>query len=202
MLKIRFIDFASKAISQCLFLTSILKKLYSIIDIEATGGNAKIGRITEVAILVFDGENIIKEYSTLVNPERKIPRYVQKLTGISDQMVSEAPPFKEVAQEIFDILNSTCFVAHNVKADYSFIKTELANSGVNYASERLCTLELSKALIPDAESHGLGKICKHLSIEVEGRHRAKGDALATVELFRHLQRIDSTNQIEKFKRKA
>ncbi|MBL4710152.1 MAG: hypothetical protein JKY48_17110 [Flavobacteriales bacterium] len=179
-----------------------LKKLYSIIDIEATGGNAKIGRITEVAILVFDGEKIIQEYSTLVNPERKIPHYVQRLTGISDKMVSVAPLFKEVAQDIFDILNSTCFVAHNVKADYSFIKTELENAGISYTSERLCTLELSKELIPDSESHGLGKICKHLSIEVEGRHRAKGDALATVELFKHLQILDSTNQIDKFKRKA
>ncbi len=180
----------------------VVKELFSIIDIEATGGNAKIGKITEVAILVFDGKEIVQEYTTLINPERKIPHYVQRLTGISDKMVKDAPLFKEVAQEVFDILNPTCFVAHNVKADYSFIKTELEKAGINFESERLCTLELSKELIPDAESHGLGKICKHLSIEVEGRHRAKGDALATVELFKYLQRIDSTNRIEKFKRKA
>lgn len=179
-----------------------MKDLYSIIDIEATGGNSRIGRITEVAIFIFDGEKVVEEYSTLVNPERKIPSYVQKLTGISNKMAAEAPTFKEVAKDIYKVLDNTIFVAHNVKADYSFIKAEMKKAGIEYSSERVCTLELSKELIPEAESHGLGKICNFLNIEVPNRHRATGDALATVELFKHLQSIDTKNKIHRLKRKA
>tara|TARA_R110002096_G_scaffold169779_7_gene341567 strand:+ start:11249 stop:11779 length:531 start_codon:yes stop_codon:yes gene_type:complete len=171
--------------------------LYSIIDIEATGGNAKIGKITEVAIYLFDGQHIVEEFQTLVNPEKPIPYYVQRLTGITNQMAAQAPVFSEVAQEIFRIMNRTCFVAHNVKADYSFIQTEMQKAGLHFQSNRLCTLELSKILIPEAGSHGLDKICNHLNIQVADRHRAKGDALATLELFKYLQKIDNQRLIEK-----
>ena len=176
--------------------------MYSIIDIEATGGNSETGKITEVAIYNFDNERITKKFSSLVNPERKIPHYVQRLTGINNKMAAEAPSFRNLAKEIFEMLNGNCFVAHNVKADYSFIKKEFSNAGINFKSERLCTLELSKKLIPEAASHGLAKICEHLNIEVPNRHRASGDAIATVELFKYLQKIDKTNQIERLKRKA
>ncbi len=179
-----------------------MSKFYSIIDIEATGGNSKIGKITEVAIYLYDGEKIVKEYNTLVNPERHIPSYVQRLTGITDKMVSTAPVFADVADDIASFLNGSCFVAHNVKSDYSFIKDELFKAGVEYHSERLCTLELAKTLIPETSHHGLGKICKYLEIEVPNRHRASGDALATVKLFQHLQEIDTTGKIEKLIRKA
>ena len=174
-----------------------MSKFYSIIDIEATGGNSKIGRVTEIAIYVYDGKEIVKEYNTLVNPERKIPIYVQKLTGITDKMAAEAPVFSEIADEVAAVLKGTCFVAHNVKSDYSFIKDELLKAGIEFESERLCTLELSKTLIPEASHHGLGKICLHLDIDVPNRHRASGDALATVKLFQHLQKIDSQNRIQK-----
>ena len=93
----------------------LMSKFYSIIDIEATGGNSKIGRITEVAIYLYDGKEIVKEYNTLVNPERSIPIYVQRLTGITDKMVAKAPLFTEVADDIASFLNGSCFVAHNVK---------------------------------------------------------------------------------------
>lgn len=176
--------------------------MYSIIDIEATGGNAKIGKITEVAIYNFDGESIVQKFESLINPERKIPSYVQRLTGISNKMVAEAPVFKEVAQDIFNILNGNCFVAHNVKADYSFIRAELMQAGFDFKSRRLCTLELSKQLIPEAESHGLGKICNYLNIEVPNRHRASGDALATIELFKQLKQLDKTQLIQRSVRKA
>ena len=179
-----------------------MSKFYSIIDIESTGGNSKIGKITEVAIYLYDGRNIVKEYNTLVNPERHIPNYVQRLTGITDKMVSTAPIFAEVADDITSFLNGSCFVAHNVKSDYSFIKDELENAGVEYKSERLCTLELAKTLIPEASHHGLGKICKYLEIEVPNRHRAAGDALATVKLFQHLQKVDKTDKINKLIRKV
>ncbi len=176
--------------------------MYSIIDIEATGGNAKIGKITEVAIYRFDGEKIVDEFSTLINPGIRIPSYVQRLTGITNAMAKEAPQFAEVASEIQRMLSNSIFVAHNVKADYSFIKAAFLAEGVDFSSDRLCTLELSKELIPEAQSHGLEKICKHLNIDVQDRHRASGDALATVELFKQLRKIDANDLVEKLKRRA
>lgn len=183
-------------------MSLILKNLYSIVDIEATGGNSKIGRITEVAIVQFDGKKIIRKYETLVNPERPIPFYVQRLTGITNKMVSIAPLFKEVAEEIYNHLDGTIFVAHNVKSDYTFLQAELKNAGIIFKSDRFCTLELATDLIPEAESHGLANVSKHLEIEVENRHRAMGDALATVELLKHLIKADKTNKIVRSLRKA
>ena len=175
--------------------------MYSIIDIEATGGNAQQGKITEIAILRFDGNSIIDRYSTLVNPKRSIPRYVQKLTGINNAMVADAPTFSDIASDVHSFIDGSCFVAHNVDADYSFIRTEMRASGINFSCERLCTLELSRQLIHEAPSHGLAKICDHLAIEVSNRHRAEGDALATVELFKHILDRDVYGLIPKLKRK-
>lgn len=175
--------------------------MYSIIDIEATGGNAKQGKITEIAIIRFDGKSIIDRFSTLVNPKRSIPRYVQKLTGINNSMVTNAPTFHDIADKVLAHINGSCFVAHNVEADYSFIRAEMKASGKSFSCDRLCTLELSQRLIHDAPSHGLAKICDHLDIQVEDRHRAEGDALATVELFKHLLDRDVYGLISKLKRK-
>jgi len=117
-------------------------------------------------------------------------------------MAAAAPLFSELAPTIKEMLSESCFVAHNVKADYSFIQTELNAAGIKYKSQRLCTLELSKKLIPEAPSHGLGKICKFLEISLPGQHRATDDALATVELFKILMQRDHEGLIEKLKRKA
>ena len=176
--------------------------MYSVIDIEATGGNSKNGKITEVAIFHFDGNKIVKQFSTLINPEMKIPWYVQKLTGIKQDMVKSAPVFSQVAEQLYEMLHNTCFVAHNVKADYSFMQAEFEQAGINFKSERLCSLELSKKLIPEAPSHGLSKICDYLDIEMKDEHRAESDALATVSLLKHLIAIDSVNLLEKSIRKA
>jgi DNA polymerase-3 subunit epsilon len=176
--------------------------LYSVIDIEATGGNSKNGKITEVAIFHFDGKKIVKQYSTLINPQMKIPWYVQKLTGIKQEMVRSAPVFSEVAEQLYNMLEGTCFVAHNVKADYSFMQAEFELAGINFKSERLCSLELSKKLIPEAPSHGLSKICDFLDINMKAEHRAEADALATVSLLEHLIKIDSADLLQKSIRKA
>ena len=134
--------------------------MYSIVDIEATGGNASIGKITEIAIYRFDGEKITDSFTSLVNPQMKIPIYVQRLTGINNKMAMRAPLFSELAQDIFRMLKDSIFVAHNVKADYSFIKAAFLEEGVEYSSERLCTLELSKRILTEAPAHGLAKVCQ------------------------------------------
>jgi len=176
--------------------------MYSVIDIEATGGNAKNGKITEIAIYKFDGEKVIDEFSSLINPQMSIPKYVQKLTGINNQMVAKAPTFSDLAEKILRFTTNSCFVAHNADADFSFVHSEMKNAGFEFNNDRLCTLELSRQLIEDAPSHGLANICKHLNIQIENRHRASGDAYATVELFKHLLYLDSFGLVQKIQKKA
>ncbi len=157
--------------------------MFAIIDIETTGGNCSQGKITEIAIFIHDGKQVINEFSTLVNPQMPIPPFVQRLTGITDQMVSTAPKFYEVAKEIVLITQNTTIIAHNSKFDYSFIKEEFKNLGYSFVREHLCTVKLSRKYIPFRASYSLGKLCKDLGIQVANRHRAKGDAEATVKLF-------------------
>lgn len=162
--------------------------MYAVVDIEATGGNHVKGKIIEIAIYVFDGETIVDEYSTLINPEVKVDWYVTKLTGITNSMVSEAPKFEEVAQQIFDKLQGNIFVAHDVDFDYKFLKTALKRTGYTLNEPKVCTIKLSEKYLPDVESYSLGRLCETLQIPIpeEERHRAAGDAKATTKLLRLL----------------
>ncbi|MEQ8910064.1 MAG: 3'-5' exonuclease [Vicingaceae bacterium] len=174
--------------------------MFSIIDIEATGGNAKQGKITEVAIYRHNGIEVVDRFSSLVNPEMKIPPYVQRLTGISNEIVAEAPSFAALTDSISSITQDTIMVAHNVKADYSFIKAEFEAVGKNFHKERLCTLQLSREMLPGMDSYSLGKLCRSLDIPLKGHHRADNDALATVLLFEKLWKLNP-NKVLQFKRK-
>ncbi len=172
--------------------------MYAIVDIETTGGYAARNRITEIAIYVHDGEKIVEEYQTLINPEQSIPGYITGLTGISDQMVENAPLFSEVAEEIHSMLTGKIFVAHNVHFDYSFIKREFSKVNLSLNLKKLCTVRLSRKLIPGLSSYGLGNLAKSLGIEINGRHRAGGDAEATVRIFHHLLKRDENNFIAEY----
>jgi len=176
--------------------------LYSIIDIETTGGNHSTGKITEIAIYVHDGEKIIREFTSLINPEKPIPPFIAKLTGITDSMVASSPKFYEVAKEIVEITEGTVFVAHNVNYDYNFVREEFRQLGFNYHREQLCTVKLSRKLMPEEKSYSLGKLCRSLGINNTARHRASGDALATVQLFERLLTLNSArNKGDKFRHK-
>jgi len=168
---------------------------YTIVDIETTGGSAKHEKITEIAIYVFNGSKIIDEFITLVNPERKIPYYITQLTGIDNEMVSRAPKFYEIAKRVVEITEDRVFVAHNVNFDYNFIKSEYEQLGYRFERDKLCTVQLSRKLIPGKRSYSLGNLCSNLGININGRHRAAGDALATVKLFEILLGIN-TDEIE------
>lgn len=157
--------------------------MYAIVDIETTGGYATNNAITEVAIVLHDGIRELKRYETLVNPGMPIPRYVQALTGINDEMVSDAPYFNEIAGIIHEWLSGAVFVAHNVNFDYSFIKHQLKACRMDLDTRKLCTVRLSRKTFPGAPSYSLGNICSHLGISIPNRHRAGGDAGATVLLF-------------------
>jgi DNA polymerase-3 subunit epsilon len=157
--------------------------MYAIIDIETTGGSAQLEKITEIAVYLHDGNEITGEFVSLVNPERNIPYFITNLTGITNEMVENAPRFYEIAKKIIELTEGRTFVAHNARFDYSFIRQEYKSLGFNFRRSVLDTVALSRKLIPGHQSYSLGNICKDLNILINGRHRAAGDALATVRLF-------------------
>jgi DNA polymerase III subunit epsilon len=167
--------------------------MYAIVDIETTGGYAATNDITEIAIVLHDGRQITGRYETLIRPTAPIPYYIQVLTGISHDMVAKAPPFREVAEEIWSILKDRIFVAHNVNFDYSFLKHHLELYGHSFQAPKVCTVRLSKKVFPGLPSYSLGNLCRSLSIPIANRHRAGGDADATVSLF---EQILSNNGLE------
>jgi DNA polymerase-3 subunit epsilon len=171
--------------------------MYAIIDIETTGGSAVYERITEIAVFIYDGEKVVDQFTSLVNPGRPIPYFITKLTGISDRMVENAPAFEQVASTIDQITKGCFFVAHNVSFDYNFVKEEFRRVGVNYERKTLCTVRLSRKLIPGKRSYSLGNLCQEIGIDVKDRHRASGDARATVKLFEILLAVDPSlaNQV-------
>ncbi|MEJ7778756.1 MAG: exonuclease domain-containing protein [Daejeonella sp.] len=171
--------------------------MYAIVDIETTGGHASANGITEVAIILHDGHNITGRYTTLINPEIHIPVYIQALTGINDEMVSSAPVFKNVAHQIFTLLNDRIFVAHNVNFDFSFLRYHLAAAGYHLQTKKLCTVRLSRKILPGLTSYSLGKLCSQVGIDVFERHRAMGDANATACLFSMLLARDNEGHILK-----
>ena len=132
--------------------------MYSIVDIETTGNDYKGQKITEISIFLFDGQKVIDEFTSLVNPERKIPNYISNLTGITEAMVSNAPKFYEIAKKVVEITKDAIFVAHNVHFDYGVIREEFKRLGFNFNRKKLCTVRLSRKIIPDLSSYSLGNI--------------------------------------------
>jgi DNA polymerase-3 subunit epsilon len=165
---------------------------YAIIDVETTGTSPANGKITEIAIYVFNGTSIVDSFVSLVNPECGIPWNITRLTGITNEMVEPAPKFYEIAKKIVEITANTTFVAHNAAFDYSFVREEFKRLGYDYKRKTICTVNLSRKLIPGLRSYSLGNICQDLNIAIEDRHRASGDALATVKLFEMILRQNET----------
>ena len=172
---------------------------FAIVDIETTGGNALKDRITEIAVYIHDGNKIIDEFCSLINPECLIPPFIARLTGISNEMVENAPRFFEVAKQLIQITDGAVFVAHNAPFDYGFIRQEYKSLGFNFSRDYLCTVRLSRRIIPGFRSYSLGNLCNSLNIAIENRHRASGDALATVKLFEMLlEKNKKENVISEF----
>ncbi|WP_295830954.1 exonuclease domain-containing protein, partial [uncultured Winogradskyella sp.] len=169
--------------------------MYAILDIETTGGKFNEEGITEIAIYRFDGHEVVDQFISLVNPERKIQPFVVNLTGINSKMLHNAPKFYEVAKRIVEITEGCIIVAHNSSFDYRILKTEFNRLGYTFKRKTLCTVELSKVLIPDQPSYSLGKLTRSLGIVISDRHRADGDAKATVKLFKMLLNKDLKKEI-------
>ena len=170
--------------------------LYAIVDIETTGGYAAAGGITEVAVIITDGQKILNRYETLVNPVYTIPGFVESLTGITNAMVESERHFKMIADELYELLNDKIFVAHNVNFDYSYLKYHFKEAGYELDCKKLCTIRLGRQILPGYKSYSLGNFCREVGINIEQRHRAGGDAHATAKLFHHLLQQDKNGHIQ------
>ena len=166
---------------------------FVIVDIETTGGSPKSSKITEIAIYKHDGQRVVDEFVTLLNPEMPIPEFIVRLTGITNDMVQGKPRFFEVAKQIIEFTEGCVFVAHNVGFDYGIVRHEFRSLGFDYRRPHLCTVRASRYILPGMPSYSLGKLSRTLGIEITDRHRAAGDALATVQLFNRLLQKDTAD---------
>ncbi len=178
------------------------KQEYAIVDIETTGGNATNSRITEIAIVIHDGEKVIDRWESLVNPQKHIPQAIFALTGITNEMVENAPIFDLISDTVFELLSDRIFVAHNVNFDYSFVRHELEIAGLKWTAKKLCTVRAARKIRPGLTSYSLGRLCKSLDISLENAHRAGGDADATTLLFSKLLEWDTEGEMEKMIKKT
>ncbi len=164
--------------------------MYAILDVETTGLSAAGEKITEIAIYIHDGKQVVDSFESLINPEKKIPYRIVQMTGITNRMVAGAPRFYEIAKKIVELTEEKTIIGHNVNFDYSFLRNEFKGLGYDFQRKTLCTVKLSRKLIPGRPSYSLGKLCNDLGINNHARHRAAGDALATARLFELLLTID------------
>lgn len=168
---------------------------YAVVDVETTGTSPGDGaRMTEIAVMQVSGGVLVDEFSTLVDPARPIPPWISRLTGITDEMVRDAPAFEEVAPRVRRMLEGRVFVAHNVGFDWRFVTEEMRRaSSLLPVGPRLCTLRLARRALPELDRRGLDALAEHYGVEVEDRHRAAGDARATVTILnRLLEEADRT----------
>ena len=172
--------------------------MYAVVDIETTGNGYKGQKITEISIFIFDGKKVLDEFTTLVNPEAPIPSFITNLTGINQAMVRNQPKFYVIAKKVEEITKDTIFVAHNVNFDYNIIQAEFKSLGFDFKRKKLCTVRLSRKIIPGLKSYSLGNICADEGIPISARHRARGDVEATVELFKRLIERDDNFTINSF----
>ena len=160
---------------------------WAFIDIETTGGRAGSDRITEVAIQVVADGRVVDSWQSLVNPECAIPVFIQRLTGIDDEKVRDAPRFAELAEEIAARTQGCVFVAHNARFDYAFIKAEFRRLERRFTRRVFCTVKLAKLLYPEHRGHGLDKLIARHALPCSSRHRAMGDVEAMLAFFRFAQ---------------
>jgi len=162
------------------------KPRFVVLDVEATGGNFPPERMMELGMIRLESNGEVACWESLFSPGRAIPPFVVKLTGITEAMVAEAPAFEECAAEIEAFTQNAWMVGHPVGFDYRFVQYEMRLAGYSFERPLLCTQELARYFLPGQESYSLGKLCRALGMETEGRHRALGDARLTAALFERI----------------
>lgn len=168
-------------------------RVYSVVDIETTGGLKGGNRITEIGIVKIQHGKVIDTWTTLINPQRHIPSFITKLTGISDNMVFHAPSFSQIVHTLLEKLAGSIFVAHNVNFDYGFIKKECELAGQFFKMPKLCTVVESRKAFKGLTSYSLGNLSSHFNLNLTNHHRALADATATAELLLLIQQANSND---------
>lgn len=171
--------------------------MYAIVDIETTGSNTSYNRVIEVSVFHHDGKKYAQVFNSLVDPGVPIPGFITGLTGITNCMLEKAPTFEKIADRLYEVLKGKVFVAHNVNFDFNFLKTEFEREGIEFNEKKLCTVRLSRKIIPGLGTYSLGSLCSNVGIRISDRHRAAGDAAATAELLTLLLNGDNESIVEK-----
>lgn len=172
-----------------------MPKHYVVLDLETTGLHPYKHGITEIAAIKFDGEKIIDKFHTLVNPERHIPNFITKFTWITNEMVADAPIINEVMPAFREFLADGYIVGHNVSFDYRFLNHYHYECFEEYLqNETICTMKLARKHLPDLPNKKLWTVCQHFGIVNERAHRAMGDTLATLEVFKHFLSNEEYNK--------
>lgn len=166
-------------------------RIYSVVDIETTGGVQGNNKITEIAVVQLQAGEVINQWASLINPERSIPAFITKLTGINAAMVRDAPRFEEIADTLRSLLKGSVFVAHNVNFDFGFIRKEYGALGQGFKMPKLCTVVESRKAFPKLKSYSLGNLAAHFELNLTNHHRALADATATAELLNLIQQTQS-----------
>jgi len=166
---------------------------YVVVDVETTGGRSSFDRVTEIGAVKMRNGRVTGEFQTLINPGRPIPKMIVELTGITDEMVGDAPRFEEVGEEFLAFFGDAIFVAHNARFDYGFIQKELARTGTDFSHPTLCTVVEMRRAVPKLPSYRLARLCEHFGISLDQHHRALCDAQATAELLKVINRHRSQN---------
>lgn len=177
----------------------LLDRPLAFIDLETTGATATRDRVTEVAVITWDGIEA-STWSQLLNPEARIPPFIESLTGISNEMVEDAPRFAEIAEDLAARLAGHIFIAHNVRFDYAFLKNEFRLAGIDFRAPVLCTVKYSRALFPQYPKHNLDSLIARHGLSVGSRHRALADAQAIFDFWRKMDETfpaDHLNAIRK-----
>jgi DNA polymerase-3 subunit epsilon len=165
----------------------------AFVDLETTGATATSDRITEIGIVEVDADGSVREWQQLVNPGTRIPPFIEQLTGISNEMVADAPPFDAIAAETMKRLEGRLFIAHNARFDYGFLKNEFKRLGITFRASVLCTVKLSRTLFPEHRRHNLDSLIERHELRADARHRALADAQL---IFQFWQKIHADRSIE------
>ncbi|MBL7995835.1 GIY-YIG nuclease family protein [bacterium] len=174
---------------------------FSVVDIETTGNSSRNGYVIEIGIVNIKDRCITESYQTLVRPPIALPPFITQLTGLRDSDLVAAPPFEEITHDIKTYLDGNFFVAHNVSFDYEFLKTEFERAGESFYKDRFCTVKLGRKLFPGYKQYNLDALIERFGVNVQNRHRALGDAMATAEiLLKYLHHPNAVDVFTKFAR--
>lgn len=160
----------------------------AIVDVETTGSTPNYSRVMEIGILVVEKGKVVDSFKSFINPESRIPPYIESLTGISQKDVEHAPLFDEVKNRVYDMLQGRIFVAHNARFDFGFVKNEFKRVGMDFRAQMLCTVKLSRKLYPHERRHSLDKLIERFGFSCENRHRAFDDAKILWDFLERVQK--------------